>query len=168
MSFKRLTKSEYICYLALASSSRSEDEKTQVGSVIVNKDWRVLNTAFNGWKAGMPTPDKYLLEENRLEKNEFIIHAEDNLFNFYHDKPFAIGLTISPCARCSKTIVAHGIKEVYYIKEYWRDTAKEFTKIFNFYDIKYQCLSKESLENIANMMYGHLLDLNEHIKINLS
>jgi len=152
MNIIRLTKPEYICYLALAASSRAEDIHTRVGGVIVNKDWRVLNTAFNGYKPGMSIPEKYLLEENRDEKGEFIIHCEQNLFNFYHDKPYAIGLTMSPCYKCSDTIIAHGIKEVFYIKEYERDKEKKFKQKFDFYGIKYQCLSAENIKNILSFM----------------
>lgn len=151
----RLSKPEYLCYLALAASSRSEDAHTCVGGVIVNKDWRVLNTAYNGWAPGMTIPDKYLLEENRVEKGEMIIHCEQNLFNFYHDIPFAIGLTISPCHRCCDTIVAHGIKEVYYIEEYHRDVEKRFKTKLDFYGVKYFCMTLENITNIHNTLISH-------------
>ena len=149
---KRLTKPEYICYLALAASSRAEDIHTRVGGVIVNKDWRVLNTAFNGWKPGMKMPEKFLLNENRTEKGKHIIHCEQNLFNFHHDIPYALGLTISPCSSCSDTIKANNIKEVYYIKEYERDEKKEFKDKFDFYGIKYRTLTKEEISNILFFM----------------
>ncbi len=152
MSILRLSKPEYICYLALAASARAEDIHTRVGGVIVDKNWRVLNTAYNGWKPGMAIPEKFLLEENRAEKAEMIIHCEDNLFNFYHGEPYAIGLTMSPCERCSKTIVAHNIKEVYYLKEYERDTTKKFKKIFDFYSIKYFQLTRKNIENILTFI----------------
>lgn len=148
----RLTKPEYICYLAIAASSRAEDIHTRVGGVVVNKDWRVLNTAFNGWKPGMKIPDKYLLEENRKEKAEHIIHCEQNLFNFYHDKPYALGLTISPCKVCADTIKAHGIQEVYYIKEYENDKELKFKEKFDFYGIKYFKLAKENIINILKFI----------------
>ena len=149
---RRLTKPEYLCYLALAASSRAEDKHTRVGGVVVNKDWRVLSTAFNGVKSGQEVPKSWELEENRNEKGELIIHCENNLFNFIHDKPYAIGLTISPCFACSKMIVSHGIQEVYYISEYERDIEKKFKKVFDFYSVKYTQLTKENIRNILDFM----------------
>lgn len=149
---KRLTKPEYLCYLALAASSRAEDAHTRVGGIIVDKNWRVLNTAFNGWKQGMTIPERFFLEENRKEKADMIIHCEQNLFNFYHGEPYAIGLTISPCHRCIDTIVAHGIKEVYYIQEYKNDKELAFKKKFDFYGIKYFQLTKQNIHNILYFM----------------
>jgi dCMP deaminase len=144
----RLSKPEYICYLALAAASRSEDPFTKTGGVVVNKDWRVLNTGFNGVKAGQSIPNSWFLEKNRQEKSDLMIHAEQNIFNFIHDKPYAIGLTMAPCFNCSKMIVSHGIQEVHFIREYERDLEKKYRKVFDFYEIKFQILSKKNIQNI--------------------
>ncbi len=165
MDLRRLTKPEYLCYLAIASSSRAEDIHTRVGGVIVNKDWRVLNVAFNGWKKGMAFPKKFLLDENRNEKGEHIIHCEQNLFNFYHDIPYAIGLTISPCERCVDTIIAHNIQEVYYVKEYERDKELKFKKKLDFYKIHYQQMNKYNIKNILDFMNEDRLDLEKLINV---
>ena len=97
-------------------------------------------------------PDSWFLEENRQEKSDLIIHAENNIFNFIHDKPYAIGLTISPCFPCSKMIASHNVQEVYYIKEYERDKEKKFKQVFDFYGIKYTQLNKQSIANILEFM----------------
>lgn len=149
---KRLTKPEYICYLALAAASRSEDVHTRVGGALVDHNWRVLNTSYNGYKAGMPIPDRFLLEENRAEKARYILHAEENLFNYYHGSPFAIGLTMSPCEKCSKLIVAHGVSQVFYIKDYQNDKEKFFKKIFDFYGIEYFRLTNANIKNILRVI----------------
>jgi len=146
----RLTKPEYICYLALAASSRSEDYFTKVGGVLVDKNWRVLNTSYNGYKSGMKPPERFLLEENRQEKGEHIIHGEQNLLANYTGDAFAIGLTISPCERCCDAIIAHNVQEVYYLQEYHRDTEKKFKKKLDFYGIKYFQLTKDNINNILN------------------
>ena len=138
--------------MALAASSRAEDIHTHCGGVLVNKDWRVLNTAYNGYKAGMKIPERFLLEENRKEKGEHIVHCEQNLLSHYTGEAYAIGLTISPCERCCDAIVAHGIQEVYYIEEYHRDVEKKFKKKLDFYGIKYQQMNRDNIINILNYM----------------
>lgn len=59
------------------------------------------------------------------EKNE--IHAEINCFGYASRFGIAtdncdLYVSISPCCNCAKTIIASGIKRVFYIEKYDRDT----------------------------------------------
>ncbi len=130
----RLSFKEYPCLLALAASTRSEDPDTQVGACVLNKKGRVLSTGYNGFKEG------YKVEyENREDKLNYMIHAEINALSLCErEEADTIGLTISPCCHCALAIATWGIKNVYYLKLYHRET--KFMKIFDSYGIKHEMI----------------------------
>lgn len=143
----RLSLEEYGCLLALAGKSRSEDTFTHCSAVAIDKNKRIIGISYNGLKKGMPVPDWMRLEENRIEKSELYIHAEQNLFNLVKNEECdLLCLNISPCFNCSKIIVANNVRKVVYLKEYHR--CDKFKKIFNFYNIEYLELPKISKDNI--------------------
>lgn len=125
---------EYSCWLAIMAASRSEDPNTQVGCCVLNKEGRILSLGYNG----LLPKFKYDPHWSRDDKLKYFVHAEQNAFSMLsrEDNPYIIGLTISPCASCALQIANLGIKNVYFLKEYHRET--NFRDIFKFYDINYQ------------------------------
>lgn len=149
-SMNRLTKPEYGCYLALAARSRSEDPHTQVGAVLFDEEWRTVSTGFNGF-APQLIPETEIIE-NRSLKSDLINHAEINAILYSSRQPFFACMVYSPCIHCAKTIAASKIKHVFFLKQYKKSNSEhedtKYMDIFNFCDIKYTKLDKNSLQKI--------------------
>ena len=92
---------------------------------------------------------------NRENKLLFMVHAEINALSMVkRGEGHLIALTHSPCMSCSQAIIAHGINEVIYLKEYHR--CDKYKSIFNEYNIKYKQLEENSCQKIKNVIqYFH-------------
>lgn len=119
---------EYFLRIAAVISSRSHDEQTKVGAVIVDAHNRILSTGYNGFPAGS---DDDALPKTRPDKYPFMIHAELNaIVSTKVDlRESILYCTHSPCLECSKAIVAAGIQCVYFGQHYANGDF-EFTRSF--------------------------------------
>ena len=124
---------EYACLVAKTVSLRSEDADTKVGACVLNDENRILSVGYNGFPKGWKRNSSW----SRDDKLNHVIHAEQNAFSMLKrdEKPCLIGLTHSPCIACAREIVNYGIKEVWYLQEYHRETL--FKEVFDHYGIKY-------------------------------
>ena len=143
----RLTIEEYGCMLSLVGKGRSEDHFTHVSGVAISKDKRILGIAYNGLKAGMEVPAWMTLEENRERKNDFYLHAEQNLFSLVErGECHLLCLNLSPCINCCHTIAANEVKRVVYHR------CNKFKPLFEFYGIECYELSAASKLKISNYL----------------
>jgi dCMP deaminase len=153
----RLNKIEYGFYLALAARTRSEDPQTQTGCVLFDENWRTIGTGFNGFAPKfVPTEDVF---EDREFKSDIICHAEINAILNSAKNAKYLFTVLSPCVSCAKTIAATSIKEVYFIKQYYKggkDADLKYAKIFDLFGIKCFQASKDSLLNIEKVMKSEL------------
>ncbi len=153
----RLNKIEYGFYLALAARTRSEDPQTQTGCVLFDENWRTIGTGFNGFAPKfVPTEDVF---EDREFKSDIIRHAEINAILNSAKNAKYLFTVLSPCVSCAKTIAATSIKEVYFIKQYYKggkDADLKYAKIFDLFGIKCFQASKDSLLNIEKVMKSEL------------
>jgi dCMP deaminase len=153
----RLSKIEYGFYLALAARTRSEDPQTQTGCVLFDENWRTIGTGFNGFAPKfVPTEDVF---EDREFKSDIICHAEINAILNSAKNAKYLFTVLSPCVSCAKTIAATSIKEVYFIKQYYKggkDADLKYAKIFDLFGIKCFQASKDSLLNIEKTMKSEL------------
>ena len=115
--------------VALISSMRSKDPRTQVGACIVDKENHILSTGYNGAPLGfsdddMPWDSIGELDNDIMKiKNTFACHAEANAIdNFTGNKERLIGstmyVTFFPCQECTKRIIQNKIKKVVYLRMY--------------------------------------------------
>ena len=149
---QRLTKQEYVCFLALAASSRSEDVFNSVGAALLDINGNVLGTGFNGLASGMELPEWMTKEENRPQKSQLMLHAEINLWQRKKEgHEYLLGLTISPCFACAKLIAASKVKQVIYINPYERGDDK-FKEVFDFYGIKYAQLDAKGRDRLIERL----------------
>lgn len=112
---------EYFMTLAYLVSMKSKDPSTRVGSVIVGPNHEIRSTGYNGLPRNIA--DRAYRYENREYKLLAVNHAEENaILNCALNGISAQGCTIySPwlaCARCAKSIIQAGIKEVVYDKNF--------------------------------------------------
>jgi len=146
----RLNKIEYGFYLALAA-------RTPTGCVLFDENWRTIGTGFNGFAPKfVPTEDVF---EDREFKSDIICHAEINAILNSAKNAKYLFTVLSPCVSCAKTIAATSIKEVYFIKQYYKggkDADLKYAKIFDLFGIKCFQASKDSLLNIEKVMKSEL------------
>ncbi len=104
---------EYFMAIAKVVATRSPDEDTKVGCVLVDDRNRIIGTGYNGHPRGIdgkPTsrPDKY----------RWMIHAEQNaiLFATRRLENATVYCTHLPCPNCALSLVAVGIRRIVYDK----------------------------------------------------
>lgn len=114
---KRPSWDAYFMMMAEVVKTRSPDIKTQVGSVIVDVEKRVVSTGFNGTPRGF---DDSGIDWFGDAKHKYIMHSEANAILFCKVKPAGCTLytTLSPCVECAKIIKQSGIVAVVYKNEY--------------------------------------------------
>lgn len=104
----------------------SRDPNKKVGAVIVRPDKTVASLGFNGFARGVA--DDLERYEDRLLKNEMVVHAEMNAI--LHAREPLHGYTLyvwpfHPCARCAAAIIQSGIKTIYSLAtetQNWKDS----------------------------------------------
>ena len=104
--------------IAKVVAQRSADPHTQVGAVLVKNNC-VIGVGYNGEPKGF----HFDFDWNSPEKYPYVIHAEMNAIsnanrNGVDCNGADIYFTLSPCHDCIKLLIQHGIKNVYYLKEY--------------------------------------------------
>lgn len=120
---------EYYMSLALAVSKGSKCKKKQVGSVIVDKEGRVVSLGFNGTPRGSEFPSESFQPEGTFT-NPWVLHSELNAVIFAKRDITGCKLyvTLSPCLSCAAIIVQTGITEVYYQEKYRDITGISFLR----------------------------------------
>lgn len=108
--------------IAILSSFRSKDRKTQNGACIVNQDKKIIGTGYNGLPYGCDDNDAQYWSDNDdnllLSKHTYVVHAEQNAI--YNSIPHkmegaSIYTTQYPCNICTQAIIQVGIKEIVYL-----------------------------------------------------
>ena len=120
---------------AIMFAEMSTCARKQVGGVLV-KNNRIVSTGFNGSPKGLlHCTDNFLgreidldSEEHRKFSDKYELHCEQNILiecikNQILTEGTVLYLTLSPCSQCAKLIYAAGIKAVYYLEKYDRDTS---------------------------------------------
>jgi len=113
----------YFMSVAIISSFRSKDNKTQTGSCIVNNKNRIIGVGYNGLPKGLDDNDpKFWADSDDSDlinsKHTYVIHAEQNAI---HNKisqnlnESSLYVTLFPCKECAKSIIQVGIKTVVYL-----------------------------------------------------
>ena len=98
--------------MARNAASWSKDPSTQVGSVIVDDDKRVVSVGYNGFPKGVSDDERLY---DREEKYKMIVHAERNALLFANKDVRNCNLftyPFMPCSVCAGMIIQAGIKRV--------------------------------------------------------
>lgn len=116
--------------------TKSTCARVKVASIIV-KNGRIVSTGWNGSLSkhvhcldifqGKDMTDESVKAEHKIfsEMNE--VHAEQNSISSAAKNGISTDgcdliVSISPCTACAKLIIASGIKNVYYVEKYDRET----------------------------------------------
>lgn len=110
-----LLKEELPMAIAMLAAERSKDPKTQVGSCIVDDDFRIIGYGYNGHPLGTNSDDRFTWDKDG--KHLYVCHAERNAVDFRTAsvKGATLFVTLYPCNECAKTIVQNKIKRVVYM-----------------------------------------------------
>lgn len=117
------TKSKYIQDICEVVSSKSTCDRAHVGAVIINEDFEILATGYNGAPRGLY--DCYEVGHEHKEDGgcQRTVHAEMNAIVQAAKRGTSINgaimlVTMSPCYECTKIIINSGISRVYYRELY--------------------------------------------------
>ena len=112
---------------------RSTCVRLHVAALLI-KDGRIISSAYNGVQSKAlecktffaNNPEKIALDHHDFAE-KYEIHAEMNAIAIAAKEGICVKNTvivcsIVPCCNCGKLIIASGIKEVYYVDEYDRNT----------------------------------------------
>ncbi len=129
MSEARLSIPEYAMALAEVASLRSEDPFRKVGAAALDRDNRVIATAYNGLAPGFEAPAGFW--DDRDGRQKFMLHAEVNLCSlFKRGEAKLVATTTMPCTACMQTLCAYGIEEIYYRESYQASDAPEIAALY--------------------------------------
>jgi len=110
--------------IAILSSFRSKDSKSQNGACIVDSNKKIIGIGYNGLPRGLSDDEKGVwcdVDDNDVEnsKHTYVVHAEKNaIYNsMAHDLTGStLYVTLFPCNICAQAIIQVGIKKVVYTK----------------------------------------------------
>lgn len=126
---------DYFLSVALVTATRSPDQQTKVGAVMVDDNNHIISTGYNGFPRGMP--DK-ILPKTRPKKYDYIVHAESNCLVNSTKSPWDIKrptmyLTMRPCFECLKLMINSNIKEIYAIDREVSETTLKNKDLFELF-----------------------------------
>lgn len=113
-----MPKLEGFISIAESIASMSKDPSTKVGCLIIDDDWNILSTGWNGFPRGVDDlPDRL---NNRELKLSFTNHSEANAVaqaarnGVALKGSTAIITSLPPCSGCTKLLIQAGIKHIYF------------------------------------------------------
>jgi dCMP deaminase len=101
---------------AEAAASLSKDPSTKVGAVVIDDQYTILATGYNGFARGVTDSEERLCD--RPMKLRLTVHAESNTLlaaartGRKLDGATMIVSSLFPCEACASAIVQAGIKRV--------------------------------------------------------
>lgn len=111
---------DYYREIAHVVKTKSKDQSTQIGCVIVGKGNEIISTGYNSFPRGINDYDES--RQERPEKYFWMEHAERNaIYNAARIGVSTMGSTIYmtcaiSCADCARAIINAGIVKVYFEK----------------------------------------------------
>lgn len=110
--------------IALLSSFRSKDPKTQNGACIVDKYHKIIGIGYNGLPRGCCDDDPHYWEDDDNDllrsKHTYVVHAEKNaIYNAMANEMRAATMYVTqfPCNTCAQAIIQVGIKTVIFLRK---------------------------------------------------
>ena len=113
----------YFLSVAILSSFRSKDPKSQNGACVVDADKKIVGIGYNGLPIGLDDQNPRFWndqDDSDIEnsKHTYVVHAERNaIYNSFgrNLKGSTIYITLFPCANCAQTIIQAGVKRVVFL-----------------------------------------------------
>lgn len=114
---ERISWKEYFSELANLVSKRSSCHRLHVGCVLV-KEKHIIATGYNGF---LPGADHISIVQEGHE--QATVHAEQNCISDCARRGVSVEgaeayITHFPCISCFKSLVASGVKRIFYLSDY--------------------------------------------------
>ncbi|KKL71172.1 hypothetical protein LCGC14_2097570 [marine sediment metagenome] len=114
---------DYFMTMVYLVSSKSKDERTHIGAVIVGLEKEIRSTGYNSFVRGLD--DNVFERHQKPEKDYWFEHAERNAIYNAAKQGIILNNTIIitpgiPCVDCLRGIIQSGIKAIFTHKE-WRE-----------------------------------------------
>ena len=148
--------------IAILSSYRSKDNKTQNGACIVDSKNKIVGIGYNGLPRGCDDndPDYWRDEDDNdllRSKHSYVVHAEKNaIYNcMAHDiTGSTMYVTQFPCNTCAQALIQVGIKMVVFssYKNHHETINIVVKKMFDAAGVAYICF------NTLDIVDGKFLD----------
>ncbi len=142
---------EYFMGVALLSSMRSKDPRTQVGACIVNDKKRIVGIGYNGFPYGVEDDDFPWDKKGEWidTKYPYVVHAEPNaiLNSTVSLDDATLYVTLFPCNECAKLIIQSGIKEVVFMEDKYHDqiSFQASRRMFDSASVTYRKMKKVAI-----------------------
>ena len=140
---------EYFMGIAILSSMRSKDSRTQVGACIVSQANKILSVGYNGMPTGVSDDDMPwgYVGDALHTKYYYVCHAELNAILNHSGSTLngaKLYTTLFPCNECTKAIIQAGIKEIVYQSDKYADSDSVIAakKMLDMVGIRYHHLPK--------------------------
>lgn len=159
---------QYFMTLVYLISTKSKDQKTKHGAIIVASDKGVRSTGYNSFPREIN--DDIQERQERPEKYFWFEHAERNaIYNAAKSGIKLDGCIIYtagiPCMDCARAIVQAGIKKVIVHKSYvdsqktqgyelWNEHARRTITLFNEASVILEFFDGDIIRNIVGMRNG--------------
>ena len=127
----RLSWNDYFSKIVEVTAERSSCKRLQVGCLLV-KDNRIISQGYNGFLPGYP--HESIVRDN-LE--QATVHAEQNAITDCAKRGVSCEgctayITHYPCIICTRLLIAAGITDIRYLKDYKNDElVKHFCSLGN-------------------------------------
>lgn len=116
----RLSWNDYFSKIVEATAERSSCKRLQVGCLLV-KDNRIISQGYNGFLPGYP--HESIVRDNHEQAT---VHAEQNAITDCAKRGVSCRdctayITHYPCIICTRLLIAAGITDIRYLKDYKND-----------------------------------------------
>lgn len=116
----------YFMSMAILTAQRSCDISTKHGCILVDKNNRVVSTGYNSYLPGLPDDQ---MPNNRPDKYDWFIHAEDNMINqapidLLSAKDLRVYVSGRPCYPCLTKLINARIFHIIMLEDDGRWGAK--------------------------------------------
>lgn len=165
---KKVEWDQFFISLTYLIASKSKDESTNYGAIIVNDDNAIVSTGYNSFPRGINDDDPS--RQERPKKYFFMSHSEINAvanaaLHGISTKGCRLYCNGIPCATCARTIINAGIKEVVvdedwnmdYIEK-WSEEIKYSLEMFKEAGVKLRLIKVEKLK-ITGLKNGKVIDI---------
>lgn len=124
--FDRPSWDNYFMSMAMLTAQRSCDISTKHGAVLVDRHNRVISTGYNSYLPGLPDEQ---MPNNRPDKYDWMIHAEDNMINqagidLISTPDLRVYITGRPCYPCLGRLINARIFHIIMLEDDGRWGAK--------------------------------------------
>jgi len=153
-----LCKDDIFMGIAKLVAMDSKDPSTQVGSVLVDFENRVIGTGYNGFPRDIPNDALPWDREGKPEDTKYLYvgHAEENTLDNCDQtrvRGSKLYVTLFPCQKCAIRIINKQVSEVVYLEDKYHNLPETIAsrKMFKLAGIKIRKFKAQKEEIVLDL-----------------